>query len=196
MKYKYTHWLKIEDDMVKKVWIRLKEYKNRYDCSMQVFYKETNFISKYIKLECNQSYQDLDLDVNSISDEGLRHLSCKPKDICKYKYPIEYFFKTNIKGECIMENIINEENVDEYRENINSNYQDSIKLTLLNILETAHPILLQNNQITESMLDEISNKIAEDEEFNDYVDSLIHNEIEQYKEDNNIEEDEEEEETI
>lgn len=95
-----------------------------------------------------------------------------------------------------MENIINEENIDEYRENINSNYQDSIKLTLLNILETAHPILLQNNQITESMLDEISNKIAEDEEFNDYVDSLIHNEIEQYKEDNNIEEDEEEEETI
>ena len=69
-------------------------------------------------------------------------------------------------------------------------------MTLLNILETAHPILLQNNQITESMLDEISNKIAEDEEFNDYVDSLIHNEIEQYKEDNNIEDDEEEEETI
>lgn len=93
MKYKYTHWLKIEDDMVKKVWIRLKEYKNRYDCSMQVFYKETNFISKYIKLECNQSYQDLDLDVNSISDEGLRHLSCKPKNVCKYKYPIEYFLK-------------------------------------------------------------------------------------------------------
>ena len=85
MKYKYTHWLKIEDDMVKKVWIRLKEYKNRYDCSMQVFYKETNLISKYIKLDCNQSYQDLDLDVNSISDEGLRHLSCKPKDICMQK---------------------------------------------------------------------------------------------------------------
>lgn len=196
MKYKYTHWLKIEDDMVKKVWIRLKEYKNRYDCSMQVFYKETNLISKYIKLDCNQSYQDLDLDVNSISDEGLRHLSCKPKDICKYKYPIEYFFKEYINGECIIENIINEENIDEYRENINSNYYDSIKVTLLNILEAAHPTLLQNNQVTEAMLDEISNKIAEDEEFNDYVDSLIHNEIEQYKEDNNIEEDEEEEESI
>ena len=95
--------------------------------------------------------------------------------------------------ECIIENIINEENIDEYRENINSSYQDSIKLTLLNILEVAHPTLLQSNQITESMLDEISNKIAEDEEFNDYVDSLIHNEIEQYKETNNIEEEEDEE---
>lgn len=64
---------------------------------------------------------------------------------------------------------------------------------MLNILEVAHPTLLQSNQITESMLDEISNKIAEDEEFNDYVDSLIHNEIEQYKETNNIEEEEDEE---
>lgn len=96
-----------------------------------------------------------------------------------------------------MGTIINENNIDEYRDNIESNYQDSIKLTLLNIIETAHPNLLENNQITESMLDEISNKIAEDEEFNDYVDSLIHNEIEQYKETNNIEiEEEEEEETI
>lgn len=95
-----------------------------------------------------------------------------------------------------MENIINEENIDEYRENINSNYYDSIKVNLLNILEAAHPTLLQNNQITESMLDEISNKIAEDEEFNDYVDSLIHNEIEQYNKNNNIEEKEEEEESI
>lgn len=193
MKYKYTHWLKMNNNMIEKVWIRLKEFKEKYNCNMEVFYKETNFISKYIKLECNQSYQDLDLDVNSITDEGLWHLSRKPNDICQYKYPIEYFFKTNIKEECIMENIINEENIDEYRENINSSYEDSIKLTLLNILETAHLTLLQNNQITESMLDEISNKIAEDEEFNDYVDSLIHNEIEQYKENNNIEEDEEEE---
>lgn len=196
MKYKYTHWLKIEDDMVKKVWIRLKEYKKMYDCNMNVFYKDGNCISKYIKLECNQSYQNLDLDVNSISDEGLRHLSCKPKDIYQYHYPIEKFFNRNIGG-FFMGTIINENNIDEYRDNIESNYQDSIKLTLLNIIETAHPNLLENNQITESMLDEISNKIAEDEEFNDYVDSLIHNEIEQYKETNNIEiEEEEEEETI
>ncbi|MCI9016132.1 MAG: hypothetical protein HFJ53_03065 [Clostridia bacterium] len=193
MKYKYTHWLKMNIDTIEKVWIRLKEFKEKYNCNMEVFYKETNLVIKYIKLECNQSYQDLDLDVNSITDEGLWHLSRKPNDIYKYKYPIEYFFKEYINGECIIENIINEENIDEYRENINSSYQDSIKLTLLNILEVAHPTLLQSNQITESMLDEISNKIAEDEEFNDYVDSLIHNEIEQYKETNNIEEEEDEE---
>lgn len=158
---------------------------------MKIFYKETRFISKYIKLECNQSYQDLDLDVNSITDEGLWHLSRKPKNICQYEYPIEYFFKTNIKGECILKNIINEENIDEYRESIDSNYYDSIKLTLLNILEAGHPTLLRNNQITESMLDKISTKIAEDEEFNGYVDSLIYDEIDQYIKDNNIEEDEE-----
>lgn len=195
MKYKYTHWLKIEDDMIKKVWTRLKEYREKYNCNMSVFYKATNFISKYIKLECNQSYQDLDLDVNSISDEGLRHLSYKPKDICQYKYSIEYFFERNIGG-IMMENIINESNIDEYRDSIDSNYQDSIKLSLLNILEAAHPQLLENNQITESMLDDISTKISEDEEFNDYIDSLIHDEIDQYIDANNIEEEEEDEENI
>lgn len=196
MKYKYTHWLKIEDDMIKKVWTRLKEYREKYNCNMAVFYKETNFISKYIKLECNQSYQDLDLDVNSISDEGLRHLSYKPKDICQYKYSIEYFFEINIKGETIMENIINEDNIDEYRDNININYYDSIKLTLLNILEVSHPKLLKNNQVTESMLDTISNNLVESDEFNDYIDSFICNEIDKYIKDNNIENEEEEEENI
>ena len=95
-----------------------------------------------------------------------------------------------------MENIINESNIDEYRDSIDSNYQDSIKLSLLNILEAAHPQLLENNQITESMLDDISTKISEDEEFNDYIDSLIHDEIDQYIDANNIEEEEEDEENI
>lgn len=90
---KYTHWLKIENDMIEQVWIRLKEYKEKYDCNMEVFYKDTNLINKFIKLECNQSYQDLDLDVNSLSDNGLRHLDAKPKMIHPYNCPIEEFFK-------------------------------------------------------------------------------------------------------
>lgn len=95
---KYTHWLKIEDDMIEQVWIRLKEYKDKYECNMEVFYKDTNLINKFIKLECNQSYQDLDLDVNSLSDNGLKHLAAKPKMIHPYNCPIEEFFKRNIKS--------------------------------------------------------------------------------------------------
>lgn len=96
-KYKFTHWLKIEDDMVEKVWKNLKKYKEKYDCNIEVFYRETNFINKVIKLECNQSYQDLDLDVNSMSDGSLTRLLSKPKNICKYTQPIEEFFRRNIK---------------------------------------------------------------------------------------------------
>lgn len=96
-KYKHTYWLKIEDDTIEKVWINLKEYKEKHKCNMEVFYRETNFINKIIKLECNQSYQDLDLDVNSLSGGSLTRLLNKPKNICAYKKNIEDFFKINIK---------------------------------------------------------------------------------------------------
>lgn len=196
MKYKYTHWLKIENDMVEDVWIKLREYKQKYSCNMEVFYRETNFIDKFIKLECNQQYQDLDLDVNSISDNGLRHLSSKPKNIYQYNYKIEEFFKRNIKRENTVDEIINEDNIEEYRDSIESNYEDSLKLILLNILETGYSKLIYNNQVTKSMIDIISNRIAEDEEFNNYIDSLIHAEIVEYIKKNNIENEQEDEEVI
>lgn len=87
-----------------------------------------------------------------------------------------------------MSNIINNENIDKYRESINGNYYESVKSTLLNILEVAYSNMLQNNQITEEMLDNISNKIVEDEEFNDYIDSMINNGIEEYIKENELEE--------
>lgn len=46
MKYKYTHWLKMNIDTIEKVWIRLKEFKEKYNCNMEVFYKETNLVIK------------------------------------------------------------------------------------------------------------------------------------------------------
>lgn len=96
--YKHTYWLKMEDDMTEKAWTNLKEYKEKYDCNIEVFYRLSNFINKFIKLECNQSYQDLDLDVNSASESSLIRMSRKPKDIKKYNQPIEEFFGRYIKS--------------------------------------------------------------------------------------------------
>ena len=101
MKYKYTYWLKIDFSNETKTgieWKNLKEYKEKYNCSMEVFYYPSNpFTRKVIKLECDQNYQDLDLDVNSLFEGSLIRLNNKPKNIEPYNKPIELFFKNYIK---------------------------------------------------------------------------------------------------
>lgn len=99
-KFKYVHWLKIDlsnETKDGKEWRNLKEYKDKYDCNMTVFYYNNSFIDKAIKLECNQNYEELDLDVNSMFDGSLIRLKSKPKNITAYKDDIEYFFNNKIK---------------------------------------------------------------------------------------------------
>lgn len=98
-KFKYVHWLKIDsmnETQEGKEWLNLKEYKDKYDCNMTVFYYNNNF-DKIIKLECNQSYEELDMDVNSMFDGSLIRLKSKPKNITVYNHEIEYFFNNKIK---------------------------------------------------------------------------------------------------
>ncbi len=92
--YIYTHWLRIDtnNDEIKQ-WKQLKDYWNKYDCSMTVYYYDYNPLTeKVIKLDCNQSYQDLDLDVNSMSSGSLRRIKSKPTNITVYNKGIENFF--------------------------------------------------------------------------------------------------------
>lgn len=100
-KYKYVHWLKINllnEISDGKEWNNLKEYKDKYDCNMNVFYYDNNPLTeKVIKLECNQNYNDLDLDVNSMNDGSLIRLKSRPKNITQYSKDIYYFFDKKIK---------------------------------------------------------------------------------------------------
>ena len=92
--YIYTHWLRIDmnNDEIKQ-WEQLKNYWNKYDCSMTVYYYDYNPLTeKAIKLDCNQSYQDLDLDVNSMSSSSLKRVKAKPTNITVYNKGIEHFF--------------------------------------------------------------------------------------------------------
>ena len=92
--YIYTHWLRIDmnNDEIKQ-WEQLKNYWNKYDCSMTVYYYDYNPLTeKAIKLDCNQSYQDLDLDVNSMSSGSLKRVKAKPTNITVYNKGIEHFF--------------------------------------------------------------------------------------------------------
>lgn len=101
--FKYTHWLKIDlSNETKKgiEWNNLKIYKEKYDCNMEVYYYDNDsFCKKVIKLECNQPYKDLDLDINSMFDGSLIRLASKPRNISLYKVPIETFFENKIAKE-------------------------------------------------------------------------------------------------
>ena len=91
-----------------------------------------------------------------------------------------------------MSRIINEDNIEEYREDLKSNFHDSIKSTVLNLIETGYSYLLESNKFTEDMLDGITYKVTDDEQFNDYLDGFIMDEIKNCIEENELGEEENE----
>lgn len=91
-----------------------------------------------------------------------------------------------------MDKIINKNNIRKYKQQLKSNYQDSIKTSILEIVETAYEELLENNNFTEEMLDDMAYNIRNDDNFNNYLDSLIEYEIEECIKINDLEEIEEE----
>lgn len=101
--YIYTHWLRIDNNKDEfKQWENLKDYWNKYDCSMTVYYYDYNPLTeKAIKLDCNQSYQDLDLDVNSMSSGSLKRVKAKPTNITVYNKGIDYFFVRKLGPEVL-----------------------------------------------------------------------------------------------
>lgn len=101
--YIYTHWLRIDmNGDERKQWEQLKDYWNKYDCSMTVYYYDYNPLTeKAIKLDCNQSYQDLDLDVNSMSSGSLKRVKAKPTNITVYNKGIDYFFVRKLGPEVL-----------------------------------------------------------------------------------------------
>lgn len=91
-----------------------------------------------------------------------------------------------------MSKIINEDNIDDYREELKSNFHDSIKLTVLNLIECGYSYLLESNKLTEDMLGEITYRVISDEQLNDYIDGMIMNEIESCIKENELVEEENE----
>ena len=89
--------------------------------------------------------------------------------------------------------IINEDNIDEFRDKIDINYSDSIKSSSLNLLETSYSYILESNRFNEDMLNDIAYNVCGNEDFNNHMDSLIMREIEECARENDIQDYEEEE---
>lgn len=92
-----------------------------------------------------------------------------------------------------MSNIINDKNINEYKNKINGNLRNTIKAMTLSRIEAGYKHLLKNNKITEEMLDEIAYIISDNDEVFDYIDSWIYDEIRNYIKENELELEEEEE---
>jgi hypothetical protein len=80
------HWLQIggiKERNENKQWDNLSEYLNKYpESKIEVWVKFTgDMYAKFIKLECNQTYHDLDLLCNSCSNGSIKHLNNKPSNI-------------------------------------------------------------------------------------------------------------------
>lgn len=95
---KYIHWLKIDgySGGIKDVALQfasIEDYLHKYSCSNAMLYEYDSGSFNWIcRLECEQDYKDLDLDVNSYSTY-LRRLSSKPKNIVReriFKFPEHY----------------------------------------------------------------------------------------------------------
>lgn len=84
------HWLKIDgrwnQKTTIKAWNNLKEYLQKYpESKITVFNSETNLFHKFFCLECEQNYQELDIDCNSLFSGSLIHLDRKPSSLISTK---------------------------------------------------------------------------------------------------------------
>lgn len=91
-----------------------------------------------------------------------------------------------------MSQIISEDNIYEYRKNLEGNFHNSIKSSILNFIENDFSYLLKSNKFTEDMLDDITTKITDDEQLNDYLDGLMIDEIQNYIKENELGDEEKE----
>lgn len=84
-------------------------------------------------------------------------------------------------------------NIDNIRDELNGNFYESIKVAVLNLVEVSYKNELENNKIDINSIDKIVNRLIDSDEFNDYIDSFIQDEIRNvFREDEIIEEEEDE----
>lgn len=134
-------------------------------------------------------------------------IACYDEKNAKLKYPIKIVEDKNLKYEEVApsknapdqgffyavseEKVINEETIDDIKDEISGNLQEAVKDIVLNILENVYPRILESNQFTTEHLENISSSISNSNEINDHIDKLICDEIKYFEEENLIEDEEE-----
>ena len=94
---KYVHWLKIDGysklEETASQFLAIENYLKQYTNASAILYQyDSGSWNWIVRLECEQCYNDLDMDVNSGSTR-LERLFCKPKNIGReriFKFPEHY----------------------------------------------------------------------------------------------------------
>jgi hypothetical protein len=100
----YTHWLKIDGywdkETTAKAYQNIMDYLNQYPNSkVTVFNPDNGFtFNRYIRLECYQSYDGLELDCNSMFKGSLIRLAQKPKDVEQSKKDFQSLYNFYTEG--------------------------------------------------------------------------------------------------
>jgi hypothetical protein len=92
---KYTYWLttnNIGDKFYNQI-LELNRYKTEHNAEICFYFRDFTFDGDVISLKCNQNYNDLDLDVNSMSSLSFIRLKQKPKNITESKLQLNYYLK-------------------------------------------------------------------------------------------------------
>ena len=92
-----------------------------------------------------------------------------------------------------MNEIINTNNFNEYKRKIKGNFQDIMRLYIIDIIETNYSYLIESIQLTVNILDEITESVADDDEMHNYINSVIIDTIQKSIKENELKEEEEEE---
>lgn len=85
-----------------------------------------------------------------------------------------------------MKNIINNTNINEVIVNENTNLQNAIKVSILNIISCNYEEILYSNKFSKDDLDSFSYEISEDSELNDVIDNLIYRKLDEFINKDNI----------
>ena len=101
----FVHWLgvggirfTILDEDIQ--WRYLKDYLSKYpDSKITVFNRNSgDLFERVVKLECNQRYNDLDMDCNSGFTHSIRRFDYKPKNIEPCGVQADYFFNRVVEA--------------------------------------------------------------------------------------------------
>lgn len=147
------------------------------------------------------------LDNEELRSIGIE-IACYDKDNANLKYPIKIVENKDLEYEKVKPSknaidqgffyatldtrIVNEANMNDIVYELSDcNLQNSIKNSILNIIENLHPEILKSNEFTMDDLENISYRISENENINNIIDELINDELEQFKKVNEIEDNEE-----
>lgn len=102
---RYVHWIKINrycsyEEIAKQFWEIENYLESHPTATARLYQYDSGSYNLIVKLECNQHYNKLDLEVNSLSTE-LQRLTSKPKNIGReknFEFPERYKIFADIRS--------------------------------------------------------------------------------------------------